>query len=188
MGYRLSKIYTKTGDKGETGMADGSRVAKDEPKVAAIGDVDELNSQIGLLITEVANENTRDMLNRIQHILFDLGAELSLPDYPAVTSWQINLLEDFLDQLNESLKPLGEFILPGGCRSASLAHIARSVCRRAERSLVSLNRQQAVRDESLAFINRLSDLLFVIARQCCKEQGVDEVYWQKARTQQDKEK
>ena len=182
MGYRLSKIYTKTGDKGETGMADGSRVGKDQPQIVAIGDVDELNSQLGLLITEALNNEIKDTLSRVQHILFDLGSELSLPDYKAVKNEHVTFLENSLDQLNETLKPLDEFILPGGCRSAAQAHVARAVCRRAERSLVNLNRQQAVSNEAMAFINRLSDLLFVMARQCCADEGVAEVYWQSSRT------
>ncbi len=183
MGYRLSKIYTKTGDKGETGMADGTRVAKDHIKVAAIGDVDELNSQMGLLVIEVANIEMKNKLNQIQHILFDLGAELTLPEYQAIEGIHVSFVEAYIDQLNEKLKPLDEFILPGGSRSAAVAHITRSVCRRVERSLVSLNREQSINKESMAFINRLSDLLFVIARQCCKDDGVDEIYWQKAKTQ-----
>lgn len=183
MGYRLSKIYTKTGDKGETGMADGSRVAKDHIKVAAIGDVDELNSQIGLLVVETASVEMKDKLNQVQHILFDLGAELTLPEYVAIEEQHVTFLESYLDQLNSKLKPLDEFILPGGSRAAAQAHIVRSVCRRVERSLVSLNREQALNKASMAFINRLSDLLFVIARQCCADDGVEEVYWQKGRTQ-----
>ncbi|MDH5393371.1 MAG: cob(I)yrinic acid a,c-diamide adenosyltransferase [Gammaproteobacteria bacterium] len=183
MGYRLSKIYTKTGDKGETGMADGSRVAKDDIKVAAIGDVDELNSQIGLLAVETVNLALKDQLNRIQHILFDLGAELTLPAYQAIEAAHVTSLENYLDQLNEKLAPLDEFILPGGSRTAALAHISRAVCRRVERSLVSLNKVQALNSQALAFINRLSDLLFVIARQACVDDGVAEIYWQKGRTQ-----
>lgn len=183
MGYRLSKIYTKTGDKGETGMADGTRVAKDHIKVVAIGEVDELNSQLGLLVIEVAAAEMKDKLNQIQHILFDLGAELTLPEYRAIEESHVSLLETYLDQLNDELTPLDEFILPGGSRSAAVAHICRAVCRRVERSLVSLNHELTVNKESMAFINRLSDLLFVIARQCCKDDGVDEIYWKKGRTQ-----
>ena len=183
MGYRLSKIYTKTGDKGETGMADGSRVAKDHLQVAAIGDVDELNSQIGLLVVESENAEMKDRLNRIQHILFDLGAEITMPAYAAIEDSHVTFLEKYLDQLNGKLKPLDEFILPGGSRAAAQAHVARSVCRRVERSLVSFNRERSLNKAAMAFINRLSDLLFVIARQCCKDDNVEEVYWQKARTQ-----
>jgi len=183
MGYRLSKIYTKTGDKGETGMADGSRVAKDHQQVSAIGDVDELNSQIGLLVVESGNAKMKDTLNRIQHILFDLGAELTMPEYVAIEETHVTFLENYLDQLNNNLKPLDEFILPGGSRAAAQAHVSRSVCRRVERSLVSLNREQPLNQAAMAFINRLSDLLFVIARQCCADDGVEEVYWQKGRTQ-----
>jgi len=183
MGYRLSKIYTKTGDKGETGMADGSRVAKDHIKVAAIGDVDELNSQIGLLVVESASDEMKDKLNRVQHILFDLGAELTMPEYVAIEESHVTFLENYLDQLNNKLKPLDEFILPGGSRAAAQAHVARSVCRRVERSLVSLNREQLLNKAALAFINRLSDLLFVTARQCCADDGIEEVYWQKGRAQ-----
>jgi len=183
MGYRLSKIYTKTGDKGETGMADGSRVGKDDIRVAAIGDIDELNSQLGLLVLEVQAAEMKSKLNQIQHILFDLGAELTMPEYQAIEAEHVNMLEDYLDQLNESLPPLDEFILPGGSRAAAIAHISRAVCRRAERSLVSLQRQQTMNESLLAFVNRLSDLLFIIARQCCVDDGVDEVYWQKGKTQ-----
>lgn len=164
-------------------MADGTRVAKDHSKVAAIGDVDELNSQLGLLQTESADPQLQDQLNRIQHILFDLGAELTLPAYQAIEAGHVKLLEQYIDQINQNLPPLDEFILPGGSRAAALAHIARAVCRRAERSLVSLNRQESLNKELLAFINRLSDLLFVMARQACKNDGITEIYWQKARTQ-----
>ena len=183
MGYRLSKIYTKTGDKGETGMADGSRVAKDHLQVAAIGDVDELNSQIGLLVVESENAEMKDKLNRIQHILFDLGAEITMPAYVAIEDSHVTFLEEYLDQLNNQLTPLDEFILPGGSRAAAQAHVARSVCRRVERSLVSFNREQSLNKAAMAFINRLSDLLFVIARQCCADDDIEEVYWQKGRTQ-----
>jgi len=182
MGYRLSKIYTKTGDKGETGMADGSRVGKDDIRVAAIGDIDELNSQLGLLVVEVQTAEMKSKLNQIQHILFDLGAELTMPEYQAIEAEHVNMLEDYLDQLNDKLSPLDEFILPGGSRAAAVAHISRAVCRRAERSLVSLQRQQDINESLLAFINRLSDLLFIVARQCCVDDGIDEVYWKKGKT------
>lgn len=183
MGFRLSKIYTRTGDNGDTGMADGTRVAKDDIKVSAIGDVDELNSHLGLLIAESSNTELKNKLGQIQHILFDLGAELTLPDYQAIASTHVVFLENYLDQINENLKPLDEFILPGGSRSAAIAHISRSVCRRVERCLVTLNRQHAINKESMAFINRLSDLLFVVARLCCADDGQPEIYWQKGITQ-----
>lgn len=184
MGFRLSKIYTRTGDKGETGMADGRRLSKDHSQVNAIGDVDELNSQIGLLIAEVNNQAMQDKLNRIQHILFDLGAELTMPEYTAIEAAQVTFLEQYLDQLNEKLKPLDEFILPGGCRSAAVAHVARAVCRRAERSLVTLSHEQTLNTQLMAFVNRLSDLLFVVARQCCVDENVPEVYWVKGRSKE----
>jgi cob(I)alamin adenosyltransferase len=184
VGFRLSKIYTRTGDKGETGMADGSRVAKDHAQVCAIGDIDELNSQIGLLIAEISQPDMQDKLNRIQHMLFDLGAELTMPEYVAIEAAQVTFLEQYLDALNENLKPLDEFILPGGCRSAAVAHVARSVCRRAERSLVSLSHKQTLNNDLMAYVNRLSDLLFVIARQCCVDAGVPEVYWVKGRSKE----
>ena len=181
MGYRLSKIYTRTGDSGETGMADGSRVAKDNIQIAAIGDVDELNSQLGLLVVECSGNEMKDKLNRIQHILFDLGSELTLPDHQVIEHSHVDFLEQYLDQLNKDLNPLEEFILPGGSRSAAVAHICRSVCRRVERNLVTLDRQRPVNKEAMAFVNRLSDLLFVMARQCCSDDNVDEVYWQKGK-------
>lgn len=181
MGYRLSKIYTRTGDKGDTGMADGSRVAKDDIKVVAIGDIDELNCQIGVLISEISDRGLLDLLNRIQHILFDLGAEITLPEYEAINASHIDYLEQQLDEMNQHLKPLEEFILPGGSRSAAACHLARAVCRRAERSLVKLNREHTVNMQTLAFINRLSDLLFVMARKLCVDAGAAEIYWQKSR-------
>ena len=181
MGHRLSEIYTRTGDQGTTGLADGSRVAKDDPKIVAAGSVDELNSVIGLILVEPVDDDARMLLSGIQHTLFDLGAELSLPPgNDRILPRDTDKLEQALDQYNESLSPLKEFILPGGCGAAALCHLARTVCRRAERDLVSLNREHAVSGDSLAYLNRLSDLLFVLARAINKQAGQPDVLWQPA--------
>lgn len=179
MADRLTKIYTRTGDKGETGLTGGVRVAKDCALIRAIGDVDELNSLLGLLACKVQTDIASDV-RVIQNDLFDLGGELSSSQVlikPESVGW----LEEKLDLLNGELPPLKEFILPGGGEAASLCHLARSVCRRAERQLVAANREQVINSELLAYINRLSDLLFVMARSIAKQQGVQEVYWQSNR-------
>ncbi len=177
MGHRLSKIYTRTGDKGTTGLGDGTRVSKDNERVEAYGDVDELNSAIGLLLTYNLPENINDKLIDIQHHLFDLGGELSIPGHVVTTNDRVSELEVFLDVLNAELQPLKEFILPGGTRSAAVCHIARCVCRRAERKTVTLQSTEAVNDASIAYLNRLSDLLFVIARYLNKIAGKSDILW-----------
>lgn len=181
MGNRLSKIYTRTGDKGSTGMADGSRIEKDSPRIAAMGDIDELNSVIGVVISECEDGEVREMLVTIQHDLFNLGAQLSMPEYQQITEQRVSWLEQCLDRMNEELSPLKEFILPGGGKAAAHCHLARAMCRRAERTIVSLARESEISEQVLAYINRLSDLLFVGCRVLSREAGAQEVYWQSSR-------
>lgn len=181
MANRLTKIYTRTGDKGETGLATGERVAKDSAIMHAQGDVDELNSLLGMLVCKLEADISVD-IKVIQNDLFDLGGELSCA-MPLLKQDRIDWLEQKLDQLNEDLPPLKEFILPGGGEAASLCHLARSVCRRAERNLVTANREANINTNVLAYINRLSDLLFVLSRYITKQQGEAEVYWQSSRLQ-----
>ena len=227
MGHRLSKIYSRTGDDGSTGLADNTRLPKDTARIEAMGAVDELNSQIGLLLVEMlphplphpdgttshstrlakdaslvdgyppqagprypagvegANaeskpiDDARELLVRVQHRLFDLGGELSMPDYQALDEKETRQLEATIDRWNATLPPLKEFILPGGCRAGALCHMARTVCRRAERVLVRLHHTDPVRPELLCYLNRLSDLLFVLARVLNREAGMEVTYWQK---------
>ena len=181
MGHRLSKIVTRTGDAGTTGLGDGSRVAKDSARIDAIGAVDELNSTLGLLLAEPLPDVIAACLTEVQHDLFDVGGELSIPGYAAVKDVQVLKLEDAVERLNANLPPLKEFILPGGTRAASLAHLARTVCRRAERSLVHLGASSAVRDPVRKYVNRLSDLLFVMARVLNRDAGRSDVLWRKDR-------
>jgi cob(I)alamin adenosyltransferase len=180
MGNRLSKIYTRTGDDGTTGLGDGARVPKTSPRVEAMGAVDELNSVIGLLMAESLPDSIRGTLSAVQHSLFDLGGELSLPGQELVHDEQVTQIENTLDQMNEPLSPLKDFILPGGTQAAALCHQARSVCRRAERRLLVLAEQQSVSKASAKYLNRLSDLLFVMARHLNQSAGVDDVLWQKS--------
>ena len=177
MANRLSKIYTRTGDGGSTGLGDGTRVAKDSLRVVAIGDVDELNSVIGLLLTEPISNKIRDCLTRVQHDLFDMGGEICMPGYAMIKAERVTALETVLDEWNDTLSPLKEFILPGGSRAASYCHLARTVCRRAERTMTTLNNQEKITEISLQYINRLSDLLFVLCRILNKEAGVPDVLW-----------
>jgi cob(I)alamin adenosyltransferase len=177
MGNRLSKIYTRTGDDGTTGLGDGSRINKDSLRVEAMGDVDELNSVIGLMMTEAVPANLTGMLTQIQHDLFNVGGEICIPNYVILKQTSIDDLENAIDQLNGQLSPLKEFILPGGTKSAAYCHLARTVCRRAERKLVELHRNEKVTDISLQYLNRLSDLLFVMCRVINKEAGVSDVLW-----------
>jgi cob(I)alamin adenosyltransferase len=177
MGKRLTRIYTRTGDRGDTGLADGSRVSKDSPRIAAIGDVDELNSALGALLAEALPAAVREALEPVQHDLFDLGGELSVPGHPIIADAHVARLERELDALNAPLLPLREFILPGGSRAAACAHLARAVCRRAERSLVTLARTEPVPPLLLAYLNRLSDLLFVAARALNRDADVGDVLW-----------
>ncbi|TNF32758.1 MAG: cob(I)yrinic acid a,c-diamide adenosyltransferase [Gammaproteobacteria bacterium] len=181
MGFRLSKIYTRTGDKGTTGMGDGSRVDKDSLRVAAIGDTDELNSVIGMVICKCKDGLVKETLITIQHDLFNLGGQLTMPECSLITEARVQWLEQTLDQMNENLPPLKEFILPGGGEAAAHCHLARTVCRRAERTLVSLAREFEFTQHIMAYINRLSDLLFVACRVLSREAGEAEVYWQSDR-------
>jgi cob(I)alamin adenosyltransferase len=185
MGHRLSKIYTRTGDDGSTGLGDGTRVRKDDSRIAAIGDVDELNCVIGLVLSHELPEVVRTTLTQIQHHLFDLGGELSIPDYCLIEAAHIQALEQDLDALNEQLPPLKEFILPGGIESAALCHHARAVCRRAERQLVSLGASTDINPNGRHYLNRLSDYLFVAARYLNKIHHRDDVLWRSSRTRAD---
>ena len=178
MANRLSKIYTRTGDNGTTGLGDGTRVAKDSLRIDAMGDVDELNSVIGLMLTETVPDILIDTLTQIQHDLFNLGGEICIPDYVILQQANIDNLEEAIDTLNDELAPLKEFILPGGTKAAAFCHLARTVCRRAERKLITLARGEKVTEISLKYLNRLSDLLFVLCRIINKEAGVPDVLWQ----------
>jgi len=177
MGNRLSKIYTRTGDDGTTGLGDGSHINKDSLRVEAMGDVDELNSVIGIMLTESVPETLITTLTQIQHDLFNVGGEICIPGYVILQQSRINDLEDIIDALNDDLTPLKEFILPGGTKAASYCHLARTVCRRAERKLVELHRNEKVTDISLQYLNRLSDLLFVMCRTINKQAGKSDVLW-----------
>jgi len=191
MGYRLSKIYTRTGDAGETGLADGRRVPKDHPRVDAIGEVDTLNSHIGLLLADLAEQQAQrpglgeliEVLAPCQHRLFDLGGELAMPAYQALQTTEVERLEGAIDRWNEEVGPLENFILPGGSRLIAQAHVCRSLARSAERRCQHLNAVEPIRAVGLAYINRLSDLLFVAARVIAKRQQIDEVLWQAAAKQ-----
>ena len=177
MGNRLSKIYTRTGDKGTTGLGDGSRVDKDDLRVETYGTVDELNSMVGLVLASEIDDTVRACLTRTQHELFDLGGELCMPGYTLVPDTCIDQLENDLDHFNADLPPLKDFILPGGSESAARCHLARTVCRRAERLMVSLAKVEDINEISLRYLNRLSDLLFVIARVLARANGGKEVIW-----------
>lgn len=183
MGHRLSKIVTRTGDAGTTGLGDGSRVAKNAPRIEAIGAVDELNSTLGVLLTETLPDDISACLTGVQHDLFDLGGELSIPGSSAVTDAHVSRLEDAVERFNAPLAPLKEFILPGGSRTAALAHVARTVCRRAERSVVTLAAHEAVSAPARRYLNRLSDLLFVLARGLNRAAGRADVLWRHDRGQ-----
>ena len=177
MGNRLSKIYTRTGDGGTTGLGNGERVAKDCPRIEAIGAVDELNCAIGRVLVHDLREAIRDCLQEAQHKLFDLGGELSIPGYQAVREEDVERLEAALNEFNAQLPPLKEFILPGGGRAAADCHMARAICRRAERRVVSLAREEEVGESVRVYLNRLSDLLFVLCRILARDDGGVEVSW-----------
>ncbi len=177
MGNRLSKIYTRTGDDGSTGLGDGTRVGKDSARVNAYGTVDEANCCIGLLLQTDLPDAVRDLLIRIQHQLFDLGGELCIPGYEAIFDADIEALEAQLDQFNEDLPPLKEFILPGGGEASARCHIARTVVRRAEREAVTLAHLETIRPQPVHYLNRLSDLLFVLSRVLARASGHGEVLW-----------
>ena len=182
MGNRLSKIYTRTGDDGSTGLGDGSRVAKDSLRVGAYGTVDELNSTIGMVLaSDGVDDAVREALTQVQHDLFDLGGELCIPGMAMIDDSDIDRLEQVLDGFNEPLPPLKDFILPGGGMAASCCHLARTVCRRAERDVIALARVEAVRPQAQRYLNRLSDLLFVICRVLARAGGHGEVLWQHER-------
>ncbi|MFP5391087.1 MAG: cob(I)yrinic acid a,c-diamide adenosyltransferase [Gammaproteobacteria bacterium] len=178
MGNRLSKIATRTGDDGTTGLGDGSRTGKDSARVQALGDVDELNSFVGLLLCEELPPDLREELVSIQHDLFDLGGELCIPGYQLITDEHVARLDGLLDKYNATLPPLKEFILPAGSRGASLAHVCRTVCRRAERSIVTLGRGEALKAQPRQYVNRLSDLMFVLSRVLNRVAGGTDVLWQ----------
>ena len=177
MGNRLSKIYTRTGDDGTTGLGDGTRVGKDSARVTAYGTVDEANSSIGLVLAAQVPDDIRVLLTRVQHQLFDLGGELCIPGHAAISSEDVDALEQQLDHFNEPLPALKDFILPAGGEAAARCHLARTIVRRAERETVTLARHDAVRPEAIRYLNRLSDLLFVLARVLARADGQGEVLW-----------
>jgi cob(I)alamin adenosyltransferase len=182
MGNRLSKIATRTGDDGTTGLGDGSRVRKDSARIAAVGDLDELNSNLGVLLCETLPDKVRTALVTIQHDLFDLGGELCIPGHTMITDRQLAQLDDWLADYNAALPPLKEFILPAGSRAASLAHVCRTVCRRAERAIVALGEHETINAAPRQYVNRLSDLLFVLARVLNRVDGGTDVLWQHERS------
>ncbi len=182
MGNRLSKIYTRTGDDGTTGLGDGSRVAKDSARVEAFGTVDEANSAIGIVLAAAVPDTVRSCLTDVQHDLFELGGELCIPGHSAVSEAYIDRLEHDLDGFNADLPRLKEFILPGGGQSAAAGHLARAIVRRAERRVLSLASVEDVRAEVVKYLNRLSDLLFVIARVLAREESGQEVLWDRDRS------
>ena len=181
MGNRLSKIYTKTGDDGTTGLGDGTRVAKDSARVGAYGTVDELNSTLGVVLAQEIPAAVRETLTQVQHDLFDLGGELCIPGMTMIHDADVVRLETTLDAFNADLPALKDFILPGGGMAAAACHVARTVCRRAEREVVALSRIESVRGEAIRYLNRLSDLLFVLARVLARASGHGEVLWQHER-------
>lgn len=181
MANRLTRIYTRTGDGGTTGLADGSRTPKDAPRIEAIGAVDELNSALGALLAEALPDAVRSCLDNAQHDLFDLGGELSIPGHAIMSKAHVGRLERELDRFNAGLSPLRDFVLPAGTRAAALAHVARAICRRAERRVVTLSRKQKVAPALRAYLNRLSDLLFVLARELNRAAGRPDVLWQQGK-------
>jgi cob(I)alamin adenosyltransferase len=188
----LSRIYTKSGDAGETGLGDGQRVSKDHPRVAAYGSVDELNSVIGILVNELATSPEVRLLRLVQNDLFDVGADLCVPaspDEPAgqkvrIAPEQVEQLEKAIDRINGNLKPLTSFVLPGGTPAAAWAHLARTICRRAEREVVALSRTEAINPQVMIYLNRLSDMFFVLAR-ACNENGALDTLWQPGKSRSD---
>ncbi len=178
MGHRLSKIYTRTGDKGTTGLGGGTRVNKDHIRVEAYGTVDELNSVVGMILAHSLPDTVRTCLENIQHDLFDLGGEFSMPGHEAMKCAYVDRLESILDDFNADLPRLREFILPAGGLATSTCHLARTVCRRAERRAITLSREETINPVAIAYLNRLSDLLFVIARVLARFENGSEVLWQ----------
>src|SRR6185503_2452969 len=182
MAHRLSKITTRTGDRGDTGLGDGSRVSKASARVRALGDLDELNSAIGLVLAEEPPAEVSDALSDVQHDLFDLGGEVSIPGHALLGEAQVERLEATIERWNAELPALKEFILPGGTRAAAAAHLARTICRRAERSLVQLNEKEKTSEPALRYLNRLSDLLFIAGRRLNRAAGGGDVQWRHQRT------
>lgn len=177
MGNRLSKIATRTGDKGTTGLGDGSRVDKDNVRIQAIGEVDELNSNLGVLLAEPLPDELREELVSIQHDLFDLGGELCIPGYQMIKEEHVERLDALLAKYNATLPALTEFILPAGSRAAAVSHVCRTVCRRAERAIVTLGKVETINDFPRQYVNRLSDLMFVLARVLNRFAGGSDVLW-----------
>lgn len=181
MGHRLSRITTRTGDDGSTGLGDGSRVAKTHPRIAALGDTDELNSQLGVLLCEDLPPRIRDLLSAVQHDLFDLGGELAVPGWHSLQESHLLQLDQALADFNAELPPLKEFILPGGSKAAAQCHVARAVSRRAERQLLAIEEAGMAGSLAARYLNRLSDLLFVLARVLNRHHQVPDVLWQPGR-------
>ena len=181
MSNRLTQIATRTGDAGTTGLGDNQRVSKNSLRVHAMGDVDELNSSIGVLLCEEMPQDVRDVLVEIQHQLFNLGGELSIPGFELLKAEAVLQLDEALERYNADLPRLKEFILPAGNRSAALSHVCRTVARRAERAVVALGNEEALKDASRQYLNRLSDLMFVLARVLNRKDGGDDVYWKSER-------
>jgi len=179
MGNRLSKLYTKTGDDGTSGLSDGTRIPKNHARMNAMGSVDELNSFIGLMICKLEDQELRQFYTAIQHDLFNIGGEISMPGHSFIAQEKVNKLESKIDKLNESVAPLKDFILPGGSEAASICHIARATARRAERDLVTLHLMDPVSENTRQYLNRLSDLFFVTARIINLKLGNDDVLWKK---------
>jgi len=179
MGNRLSKLYTKTGDDGTSGLSDGARIPKNHARMNAMGSVDELNSFIGLMICKLEDQDLSQFYTAVQHDLFNIGGEISMPGHSFISQEKVNKLEAEIDKFNESVSPLKDFILPGGCEAASVCHIARATARRAERDLVTLHLLDPVSESTRQYLNRLSDLLFVTARIINQKLGNDDVLWKK---------
>ena len=181
MANRLTQIATRTGDNGTTGLGDNTRVSKDSLRVHAMGEVDELNSNIGVLLCEAMPDGVRTLLVEVQHQLFNLGGELSIPGYELLKPEAVALLDAALEEHNAALPRLAEFILPAGSRAASLAHVCRTVARRAERAVVALDQAETLKESPRQYLNRLSDLLFVLSRVLNRMNGGDDVYWKSER-------
>ncbi|AKO52185.1 ATP--cobalamin adenosyltransferase [Marinobacter psychrophilus] len=186
MGNRLSKIYTRTGDDGSTGLADGNRIAKSAQRVEAMGTADELNCHMGLLVEMLDSDDALfEPMRRIQHHLFDLGGEFAIPGSIVISEQHISWLEGLLDEWNESLPPLKNFILPGGSPAAAQCHMARAVCRRAERVVVALSHEDSINPLARQYLNRLSDLLFVASRVLARREGAEEILWEQKKASSD---
>ncbi len=177
MGHRLSKIYTRTGDAGTTGLGNGNRVSKNSLRIHTLGEVDEVNAAIGVLLCEELPEDVRALLTNVQHDLFDLGGEVCIPGMEMITAKQVQHLEEELDRFNDDLEPLKDFILPGGTRAAALCHQARTICRRAERMIVALGQEEAVNDAPRQYLNRLSDYFYLLGRTLTEYFSVEETLW-----------